>query len=154
MHLYALRRSIAAGQGRACWRLQLRSDVETQIQHPHLRLKSLIAESRGVVRCFDTGFVQPFIGRRLFSISRPGRYSKLLSICLISVHPPDKGLCPRVEQICVYTVVRHLSSSYLLRPPSALCVSVFGGLILHSYVVLSDNSTVAVQVKGSSSRVI
>jgi hypothetical protein len=32
-------------------------------------------------------------------------------------------------------------------------VSVFGGLILHAFVVLLNDSAVAVQVKGNSSRV-
>lgn len=84
MHLYALRRRIAAGPGQACWRLQFRSDVETQIQHPHIRLRSLSAESRGVVRCFDTEYVQLSIGPRLFLPSGPEQCSTLLGVCLIS----------------------------------------------------------------------
>lgn len=115
MQLYALRRVIAAGPGRGCWRLQFRSDVETQIQHAHIRLESLNAESRGVALCFDTSCVQVSIGPRFFFPSRPGQCSTLLSVCLVRFLSSDKGLCPRVYWLC--TVIRRLSSSSFLSPP-------------------------------------
>src|SRR5690242_18626161 len=97
MQLYALRRDIAAGPERAYWRLPLRSDVETQIQHPNVRLRSLSAESRGVALCFDTSCVLRSIGPRLFFPSRPGQCSTLLSVCLVLFHLPNKALCPPVQ---------------------------------------------------------
>jgi hypothetical protein len=75
LQAYALRRVIAAGPGRGCWRLQFRSDVETQIQHPQIRLESLNAESRVVALCFDTSCVALSIGPRLFFPSRPEQCS-------------------------------------------------------------------------------
>lgn len=148
MQLYALRRDTAAGPRRACWRLQVRSDVETQIQHPHIRLDSHNAETHGVALCFDTSCVHLSIGPRLFLPSEPEQCSTFLSVCLISTHPPDKGLCPRGVAVCVLTVARRLSSSSLLRPPFALCVLWPGGLILHAYIVLLNNSALAVRGEG------
>ena len=143
--MYALRRVIAAGPGRGCWRLQFRSDVETQIQHPHIKLRSLDRELRGVALCFDASSVQLSIGPRLFLPSGPEQCLMLLRVCLISVHPPNKDLVRVCHTSCVLTVVRRLSSSSFLSSPIALCVSVSGGLILHAYIVLSNNSAVVVR---------
>lgn len=126
MHLYALRRVIAAGPGRGCWRLQFRSDVETQIQHPHIRLRSLNAESRGVALCFDTSSVQLSIGPRLFLPSGPEQCSTLLSVCLISVHPPNKGPCPRVPyQLCSHSSTPSLLIFLSFAPHCAVRVGVW-----------------------------
>lgn len=124
MQLYALRRHVTAGPRRGCWRLQFRSNVETQIQHPHIRLRSLNAESRGVALCFDTSCVQRSIGPRLFCPSRPEQCSTLLSVCLISGRFPNKGLRPLVQTGCVHTVVRRSSSSSFPSPP--VCAVRFG----------------------------
>lgn len=72
------------GPGTGLLAATVQVDVETQIQHPHIRLISLSAESRGVARCFDTDYVQLSIGPRLFLSSGSEQCSTLLGVCLIS----------------------------------------------------------------------
>ena len=78
----------------------------------------------------------------LLGLSNVQRCSAFVSSLFIRL---IKDLVRVCHTNCVLTVVRRLSSSSFLSPPIALCVSVFGDLILHAYIVLLSNSAIAVR---------
>jgi hypothetical protein len=112
----ALRRDAAAGAEGHCWRLQCRSIIETQIQHPPIvHGESLNAQSRGVASVFRhlVCLLLYWLPSVLSNSSPEIFFTTSRSVCVSQPFPHmNKGPCPR--EYCDFGHTCSVASSLLI----------------------------------------